>query len=64
MEKELKVGDKAPNFSLMSNSLSKVELNDFKEDYILISVVPSLDTSVCDFQTRNINQELASFKKY
>ena len=60
--KELKVGDKAPNFSLVSNSLNKVELNDFKEDYILISVVPSIDTSVCDFQTRNINEELASFK--
>lgn len=37
-------------------------LEDFSKDYILISVVPSLDTSVCDFQTRNINEELASFE--
>lgn len=60
--KELHVGDKAPNFSLVTNDLGPTTLEDFSKDYILISVVPSLDTSVCDFQTRNINEELASFE--
>jgi len=59
---ELKIGDKAPDFKLVTNDLNNVSLKDFKEDYLLISVVPSLDTSVCDFQTRNINKELTSFK--
>ena len=59
---ELKVGDHAPDFKLVNNSLEEVHLSDFKKDYVLLSVVPSLDTSVCDFQTRNINEKLASFK--
>lgn len=59
---ELRVGDKAPNFNLVTNDLGNVTLDGFKEDYILLSIVPSLDTSVCDFQTRNINKELAAFK--
>ncbi len=60
--KELHVGDKAPSFSLVTNDLGPTTLEDFSKDYVLISVVPSLDTSVCDFQTRNINEELASFE--
>ncbi len=57
----LKVGDKAPEFKAQNNSLGMKSLSDFKKDYVLLSAVPSLDTSVCDFQTRNINKELASF---
>lgn len=60
--KELKIGDKAPNFELVNNSMQKATMDNFNRDYLLIGVVPSLDTSVCDFQTRNINQELSSFK--
>lgn len=58
----LKLGDKAPDFKLLNNDLKEMTLADFKKDFVLVSVVPSLDTSVCDFQTRNINKELASFK--
>ncbi|HHT55006.1 MAG TPA: thiol peroxidase [Acholeplasma sp.] len=58
----LQVGDKAPDFTLVDNDLETVTLNDFNEEYVLLSVVPSLDTSVCDFQTRNINEKLASFE--
>ncbi len=58
----LKVGDKAPNFSAVGKGLELKSLSDFKKDYVLISAVPSLDTSVCDFQTRNINKELAAFE--
>lgn len=60
--KELNVGEKASNFSLITNDLKHVSLEDFKKDFILISVVPSLDTSVCDLQTRNINSQLSTIK--
>jgi len=55
-----KVGDKAPNFKVIANDLSPVELNDFNEEYIVISAVPSIDTGVCDFQTKKFNNELGS----
>ncbi len=58
----LKVGDMAPDFVAVSNGLKDIHLNSFKKKYILLNVVPSLDTSVCNLQTRRINEELASFK--
>jgi thioredoxin-dependent peroxiredoxin len=54
---EVKVGDKAPNFSVLANDLSPVTLDDSKGSVRLISVVPSLDTGVCDAQTRRFNEE-------
>ena len=56
---ELKVGDKAPDFSLVDNSLTSVTLADFKGKTKIISTVPSLDTPVCDTETRRFNQEAA-----
>ncbi len=53
---EIKVGDKAPNFKVVDNSLKPVSLTDF-DGVKLISVVPSLDTPVCDAQTRRFNEE-------
>lgn len=58
----LKVGDKAPSFTLVDNNLGLVSLSEFNEKFILLSVVPSLDTGVCDLQTRTINERLSSFK--
>jgi thiol peroxidase len=57
---EVKVGDKAPNFTVLANDLSEVTLNDTKGQVRLISVVPSLDTGVCDAQTRRFNQEASN----
>ncbi|WP_428911317.1 thiol peroxidase [Niallia sp. Krafla_26] len=54
---EVKVGDKAPNFTVLANDLSPVTLDDTKGSVRLISVVPSLDTGVCDAQTRRFNEE-------
>ncbi|PLT27830.1 thiol peroxidase [Peribacillus deserti] len=54
---EVKVGDKAPNFTVLANDLSEVTLEDTKGSVRLISVVPSLDTGVCDAQTRRFNEE-------
>jgi thioredoxin-dependent peroxiredoxin len=56
---KLKVGDKAPDFTLAANDLSRVSLSDFAGKVCLISVVPSLDTGLCDAQTRRFNQEAA-----
>lgn len=55
----LNVGDKAPDFVLMDNDLQATHLSDFGHKIKVISVVPSLDTGVCDTQTRRFNQELA-----
>jgi len=57
---ELKVGDKAPNFELVANNLSTVTLDDSKGKVRIISVVPSLDTGVCDAQTRRFNEEASA----
>ncbi len=54
---QVKVGDKAPNFTVLANDLSPVTLEDTKGSVRLISVVPSLDTGVCDAQTRRFNEE-------
>jgi thiol peroxidase len=54
---ELKTGVPAPNFLLTANDLSSRSLKDYAGKALLISVVPSLDTSICDTQTRRFNKE-------
>lgn len=54
---KLQAGDKAPDFTLLGNDLSKVSLKDSAGKVRLISVVPSLDTGVCDIQSRKFNEE-------
>lgn len=56
---EVKVGDMAPNFNVLANDLSAVTLNDSEGKIRLFSVVPSLDTGVCDQQTRKFNEAAA-----
>lgn len=58
--KEIAVGDKAPDFTVLSNDLQPVTLNDSKGKIRLISVVPSLDTGVCSLQTKKFNEEASS----
>ena len=57
---ELKPGNKAPDFTVLANDLSPVTLAKTAGKVRLISVVPSLDTPVCDAQTRRFNHEAAS----
>lgn len=54
---ELKAGDTAPDFKLNKDLLTEVSLKDFSGKVKLISVVPSIDTGVCDAQTRRFNEE-------
>ncbi len=54
---EVKVGDKAPDFKALDNGLAPAGLAEFKGKVVVISSVPSLDTPVCDVQTRRFNVE-------
>lgn len=55
------VGDQAPDFRVVDNSLQPVTLGDSAGKIRLIAVVPSLDTPVCDTMTRTFNQDAALF---
>lgn len=54
---ELKPGDKAPDFRINKDLTTEAGLSDYDGKVKLISVVPSLDTKVCDAQTRRFNEE-------
>lgn len=54
---EITVGMAAPDFTVVKNDLAPATLADLKGQVTIISVVPSLDTGVCDVQTRRFNQE-------
>ncbi len=57
MGRSLKVGDRAPDFTVLDNNLSPVNLATYKGKVCVLSSVPSLDTPVCDMETRRFNQE-------
>lgn len=57
---EIKVGDSAPDFTAVGNDLSPVHFSSFKGKVVLISSVPSLDTTVCDLSTRTFNEQAAN----
>ncbi|NJD91558.1 MAG: thiol peroxidase [Geobacter sp.] len=57
---ELKAGDKAPDFKVVDNGLAAVTLASYSGKIKVISAVPSLDTPVCDTETRRFNQEAAT----
>jgi thioredoxin-dependent peroxiredoxin len=55
----IKVGDKAPEFTVLNPDLSPFTFN-HSGKVTIISVVPSIDTGICDAQTRRFNQEAAN----
>jgi thioredoxin-dependent peroxiredoxin len=57
---ELKVGDAAPDFVLVDNALGQTTLASYSGKIKIISAVPSIDTPVCDTETRRFNQEAAA----
>ncbi len=59
----LKVGDRAPDFRLVANDSSKKTLRDFAGKPLLVSVVPSLDTGICDAQSRRFDLEAQRLKE-
>jgi len=56
---ELALGDAAPDFEAFDNTMTPVKLSSFRGKICIISSVPSLDTPVCDMQTRRFNTEAA-----
>lgn len=56
---EIKVGQKAPDFTALAGDLSPVSLSASKGKTRLIVAVPSLDTPICDAETRRFNEEAA-----
>ena len=64
MGDDLKVGGKAPDFTVQDTDwTSKRGLADTAGKVRIIAAVPSLDTDVCDRETRRFNQEAASLSK-
>ncbi len=60
---ELYVGDEAPNFKLHQrgpDGLKDVTLEDYAGKTLVLSVVPSLDTPVCETQTKRFNDEVTA----
>ncbi|MCF8086301.1 MAG: thiol peroxidase [Desulfohalobiaceae bacterium] len=53
-------GDRAPDFEVTDNDLNPVTLADYSGRVLILSSVPSLDTSVCDMETRRFNNEAAN----
>ncbi len=54
---ELKAGDKAPEFTAVDDKLQPVSLASTGNGVRIFSVIPSLDTPVCDMQTKRFNDE-------
>jgi thiol peroxidase len=54
---EVKVGNPAPDFIVLDNNLSPVKFSSYRGKICIISSVPSLDTPVCDIETRKFNEE-------
>lgn len=53
----LEVGDLAPNFHAQKTDLSMFSMDEVKGKKVIISAVPSIDTGVCEAQTRRFNKE-------
>lgn len=54
---ELKVGDAAPDFTALTNEMKPAALKNFRGSVVVLSVVPSIDTPVCELQTKRFNKE-------
>jgi len=54
---ELKIGQKAPAFTAVGKGMAPVTLDQFKGKVKIIAAIPSIDTPVCDAETRRFNEE-------
>ncbi len=56
---EIKIGDKAPAFTVLAQDFTEVGLDAVKGKPTVLASVPSLDTGVCDAETKRFNDEAA-----
>ena len=61
--KEIEVGQKAPEFTLLTSDLKEVDIEKFKGKIKLVASVPSLDTPICDLEIKRFNDEAAALSK-
>jgi thioredoxin-dependent peroxiredoxin len=59
---EIKVGQKAPDFTLLDSSMKEVKLSKSKGKVRLLSVVYSIETAICDLQIRTFEEEAGKYK--
>ena len=57
-----KVGETAPDFSIIKTDLSEATLKEFAGKRVVLNLFPSIDTPVCAAQTRRFNEEAAKLK--
>jgi len=60
---QVNFGEQAPHFKVVDKNFAPITLSDFKDQTLLISVVPSLDTGVCSLQTKRFNEEASNLSK-
>lgn len=60
---EIKAGQKAPDFNVLTTDLAETGLRDLKGKIKIIAAVPSLDTPVCDLQIKRFNDEATNLSK-
>ena len=61
MGNEVRVGEAAPDFVVIDNDLGEVNFSSYRGKTCIISSIPSLDTPVCDLETKVFNEEAANF---
>lgn len=54
---EIKIGEKAPNFTVTKTDLTPLSLSELSDKVVIISAMPSIDTPVCELQTIRFNKE-------
>ncbi|WP_311407745.1 thiol peroxidase [Liquorilactobacillus uvarum] len=57
-----RIGEVFPSVSLDSGNLERVDASNLKGKYILISIVPDINTRVCSLSTKKFNQEADKFE--
>ncbi len=60
--KKLNTGDKAPDFVALKQDLTPFTLKEVSEKIKIVSAVPSVDTGVCELQTKRFNEEASKLK--
>lgn len=56
-----RVGVVAPNFTAINMQGKEVHLSDFAGKTVVLSIFPSIDTTICAIQTRHFNKSATSY---